>query len=590
MVNKLKRFLDGYIKSNSKFDKVNVFPLMCGVGKSTYLRYLISDAIRDRFGLIIITDRIDNLRKIATSEIDSDFNRFITDNSSKIAILSSDNIKDEWTELYKKPIVLMSTQRYFNLEIDSILQLTKNRNKIVFDEKPFILDFVKVDIKALNDIDTALKQGLNDTICQSDKAYLTDAYIAINTELQRILRENEKQNTGYKLERFLNPKELSFHGLQLEDYFIMFRKYKINLTKYDIKTTKIIEAISKLVSEGGIVASEKKVKKKSDENYDNYFYVVVNNSDKLTATNANVFVLDGTADISPEYTLDCFKIVDCSEFQRDLSKLNLNIIDINTSKNKLTHAGTNTDKYINQIVEYIHAEPERYNVLFTYQAIEQKFSEYFTTAHFGNIKGTNTFRNEQSIVQVGLSMLPHALYFLLAGEIAKFNQHNDLANIISDYDTVDNLMCKLILSDLEQNIFRGCIRNEANENTMNYMLFCNCEKLSTLTDRTSALNDMVDGQKLKRMIIDRYSKLGATIDFRNTPSEFRSLKADLRNTGKPTVKQKLHTFIDMLPKGTVFTKSEIMTNCGLTDRQYKYLRQSDELSKYSTDKQGIYRK
>lgn len=123
-------------------------------------------------GLIIITDRIDNLRKIATSEIDSDFNRFITDNSSKIAILSSDNIKDEWTELYKKPIVLMSTQRYFNLEIDSILQLTKNRNKIVFDEKPFILDFVKVDIKALNDIDTALKQGLNDTICQSDKGYI----------------------------------------------------------------------------------------------------------------------------------------------------------------------------------------------------------------------------------------------------------------------------------------------------------------------------------------------------------------------------------------------------------------------------------
>lgn len=204
---------------------------MCGVGKTTYLRYLISDAIREQFGLIIITDRLDNLNGITISEIDEEFNRFINDNLKKIAVLSSDNIKDEWNELYKKPIVLMSTQRYFNLDTDTIKELTKTRNKIVFDEKPFILECRKIDIKALNDIDTALKQGLNDTICQSDKESLTDTFKNINSELQTILRRNEQQNVGYKLERLLNPQELTFNKFELDNFFDTFSMYQSNLIK-----------------------------------------------------------------------------------------------------------------------------------------------------------------------------------------------------------------------------------------------------------------------------------------------------------------------------------------------------------------------
>lgn len=563
---------------------------MCGVGKTTYLRYLISDAIREQFGLIIITDRLDNLNGITISEIDEEFNRFINDNLKKIAVLSSDNIKDEWNELYKKPIVLMSTQRYFNLDTDTIKELTKTRNKIVFDEKPFILECRKIDIKALNDIDTALKQGLNDTICQSDKESLTDTFKNINSELQTILRRNEQQNVGNKLERLLNPQELTFNKFELDNFFDTFSMYQSNLIKYDLKTVKAVETLKKLVNNGGIVVSEKKVRKKSDERYDNYFYVVVNNSDKLTTANANVSVLDGTADISPEYTLNCFNVVNCSEFQRDISKLNLNIIDLNTSKTKLTTTGIKTDKYIDKIIEYIKSEPEHYNCLFTYQAIEDKFKDYFTTAHFGKIKGTNAFRSEQNIAQVGLSVLPHSLYFLLAGEIVKYNRHKDLTNIVCDYATVNNLMCRFILADLEQNIFRGCIRNESNKEMMNYLLFCNYENLSTLTDKTSKLKDIVDSKKLKKMILGRYSKLGATINLKETPIEFRNLKSDVRNTNKPTVKQKLHKYIDTLPSGRVFTKPDIIANCKLTERQYKYLRQSNELRRFSTEKQGIYRK
>lgn len=591
MNNKLKIFLDGYIKSNAKYDRVNVFPLMCGVGKTTYLRYLISDAIREQFGLIVITDRLDNLNRIITSEIDEEFNEFIKDNSNKVTMLRSDNIKDEWNELYKKPIVLMSTQRYFNLDIDAIRQLTNNRNKIVFDEKPFILECRKIDIKTLNDIDTALKQGLNDTIYQSDKEYLINTFKTINFKLQTLLQENEQQNVDYKLERLFNPQEFIFDKLELVKFFDAFSMYQSDLIKYDSKTVKAVEALQTLINEGGIVISEKKIKKKSHERYDNYFYVVVNNSDKLTTANANVFVLDGTADISPEYTLNCFNVVNCSGFQRGLSKLNLNIIDLNTSKTKLTTTGIKTDKYIDKIIEYIKSEPEHYDCLFTYQAIEDKFKNYFTTAHFGKIKGTNAFRGKQNITQVGLSVLPHSLYFLLAGAINRYNCHNDLTNIVYDYDTVDNIMCRFILADLEQNIFRGCIRNETNKEMMNYLLFCNYENLSTLTDRTSKLKDIVDGKKLKKMIFDRYSKLGATIIFKKTPIEFKLLKAKERKQDTNT--KKILEWCNSKPSGYIFKISELKQDLNIKDKTLDKLREKDSIIKdmfnnMSNNRKGYY--
>lgn len=570
MNTKLKRFLDGYIKSNSKFDLANVFPLMCGVGKTTYLRYLISDALHERFGLIIITDRLDNLNSITTSNVDDGFNRLVHDNADKIAMLSSDNIKAELPSLHKKPIVLMSTQRYFNLDIDTIKGLTKTRTKIVFDEKPLVLECRKIDIKALNDIDTALKQGLNNTVSQCDKNYLTDAFADINFKLQSILKENETKNTGYKLERVIQSEELLFDETEFDKFFTAVGSYKSNIANCDLRAVKTIVAIKKLLSEGGIVVSEKKLKKKSDKNYDNYFLVVVNNAEKLTAVGANVFVLDGTGDISPEYSLDCFNVVDCSGFQRDLSKLNLRIVELNTSKTKLTTAGAKTDKYISRIMDYIRAEPERYNVLFTYKVIEDKFAKYFTTEHFGNIKGTNAFRTEQNIAQVGISVLPHSVYFLIAGEIVKYNHHNDLTNIVSDYNTVDEVMCRFIMADLEQNIFRGCIRDEANQATMNYMLFCNYDYLSTLTDRHSMLQQVVDGKKLKRMIYNRYSRLDAKINFIEMPMEFKLFKLEERQQDTNT--RRVLDWLSTQGKGYTFEIEDMLNNLSLSQKQFQKIK------------------
>lgn len=66
----LKIFLDHHLNQSTN-DRVAVFPIRCGIGKSKYVNYLISDYIRNRIsdtihnnsdGLIIVTDSIDRMK------------------------------------------------------------------------------------------------------------------------------------------------------------------------------------------------------------------------------------------------------------------------------------------------------------------------------------------------------------------------------------------------------------------------------------------------------------------------------------------------------------------------------------------------
>ena len=54
----LKTFLDHHLIQSTN-GRVAVFPIRCGIGKSTYIKYAIADAIRaGDHGLIIVTDSL----------------------------------------------------------------------------------------------------------------------------------------------------------------------------------------------------------------------------------------------------------------------------------------------------------------------------------------------------------------------------------------------------------------------------------------------------------------------------------------------------------------------------------------------------
>ncbi|MBE7055839.1 MAG: hypothetical protein E7388_00150 [Ruminococcaceae bacterium] len=581
----LKNFLDTYLEKEVDTTKISVFPLPCGIGKSEYIKYTIAETLQNGKGLIVVTDQIDRLKNYTVAQ-DEELTEYINKNKKFIAILTSETIKEELKDIHSKPVVLMSTQRYFSLTKDEIINYTSNhwvkRNKIIFDEKPYILDARRVTINSLNKIDTALKQALDDTIDQKNKVKLIECWKVISEKLQTALDVNEEQNSGYKREGYFN-----FNDLKTEDdiyiFLKLYPKYKRQLNKYNLDVVKDIEAVIQLFNEGVITSQKVKVKKSGKE-YNKYFTVIVNHVNKLFEINAKIYVLDGTADISPEYQLKCFELINCDNFQRDLSNLTINIIDVNTSKERLTKLGAKSDSLITTIIDYVKSLPQNIDTVFTYKDISQKFENNFKNVNwFGNIKGSNQYRGVKHICQVGLHRYSELIYMLYANAINQFNDSDKTFNQrIYDMETIDNIRCNLIITDIEQNLFRCKIRNNDNREQCTYTLIC------TVKEK----NELFEGyQPIINMIKSRYEKLGAIVNVVDTPAQFRLFK--IKERKQDTSAKKIIRWLDAKEKGYVFKIADMLKDLKINHKQFDKIKRNnvsimDLFNSIKTEKRGYY--
>lgn len=576
MNEKLKLFLDSHLKTDT--NTVSVFPLACGVGKTEYIRYLIADALNNNYGLIIVTDEVERLNNYTNSS-DEQLSDYINRNINRVSILTSDSIASEAQTMHKKPIILMCTQRYFDLSIDEIRHLTTTRKKVIFDEKPYIFVTSKITIETLNDIDTALNEGLDDTVNQNDKAMLIVNWKDISSGLQKALKDNEDHNLDYKKEDYFTYSDYVKEHTS-ESFFECIKKYRSQLKKYKSDVLKTIDAVKQLTTEG-IITSQKTKFVGSGNAYNNYFTVLITNVHKLTDIGASVFILDGTSDISPDYDLNCFKLIDCNEFKPDLHRLTINVVNLNTSKDKLTQSKEKADPLIKTIIEYIKSQPEHIDTVFTYKNISDKFMKDFKYVNwFGNIKGSNQYREETNICQVGLNRYPDLVYMLYVNSIGQINDEElCLINRIYGKETIDSIRCRMILADIEQNLYRCKIRNRDNSKKCTYTLICNVEEHNKLFDLYSPL---------LQMIKTRYEPLGATINYIETPVQFIRLKSNERKTKNKTTVQKFEEWYGRQPKDRTFKRADLISECNLTASQFKDLKRTNILNNLSTDKQGLY--
>lgn len=586
----LKRLLDRYMSEDTDTNRVTVFPLPCGTGKSEYITYLLADALQNNYGLIVVTDEIDRLNDYVTNEQTEQLTKYIKRNINRISILSSTNILDEIKTLSTKPIILMTTQRYFNLTTDEILNLTSGqkfkRSKILFDEKIYLIESIKLTIKTLDEISTTLKEALDNTVNQEEKQWLISQYDSFNAMIQQKLIENEKQNndtTNFKREVYFNSGGSTI-GDDDSRFNALVYKYKRQLDKYNPDTVKNIEAINKLLFDGAMTSQKIKSKKSnSSQEYKNYFTVVINNADKLVNIGAKVFVLDGTADISPEYKLKCINMVDCTEFQRDLSNLTINIVNVNTSKDRLTRKGDKTEILIQAIIDYIKSLPLNIDTVFTYKAIEDKFKKAFKNVnHFGNIKGSNQYREVKNICQVGLNRWSELVYMLYANEINQYNRpDNSFNHRIYNKETIDTIRCSLLLADFEQNLYRCKIRNSNNTEPCTYTLICNVSERNGIYENY---------QPLVNMIKSRYEPSGATINIIETPLEFKLMKAKERNQDTNT--QKILYWLASQSKDYVFKIDTMLSFLNLNQKQFQKIKSKNpaikELFKKMQISRGVY--
>lgn len=310
----LINFINQQITAATDPSKVYVFPLMCGLGKSSYIRYAIADALSTGQGLIVCTDTIDGLHRLSgnmdsENEEEDELIHYINQNLDNIALLYSNTVAAERPNLYgrkAKPVILMTTQRYFNLTPTEIKTLTSGalpRRKIIFDEKPYLSERRSIGMKELNDIATALLDGIDDTANQNDKDWLIDEWNVVKSSIRSSFVDCENANTD--IERRSWHERAEQMTSDDDRFFKVIDRYKKGIDRKNINARKNILATYQMYIEGATFVSKKKLSSKAKERqYENYFTVTIDNTEKLQNIGAQVFVFDGTADVSPDYDLD----------------------------------------------------------------------------------------------------------------------------------------------------------------------------------------------------------------------------------------------------------------------------------------------
>lgn len=576
----LRDFLNKQLADTSQQNKVKVFPLNCGVGKSQFIKQFIADTINNKAdGAIIVTDsisRMDDYLNMTENELEN----YIYKIRKNVSILKNETIADELQKQYSKPILLMSTQRYFNLKREEIEAFTKykkgRRTRIIFDERPYFYETRQITIATFNDVDTALHMALDNTT--EGKEWLICQWENLRTHIQVIMKNYERQNNDYELcvFHYLPGDRLSEDD---EKFISLIEKYRLQLNRFDINTYNDILTIKEIIYNGANFISQKIKKNDDAAEYKNYFALVIDNVNKLLNLGAKVYVLDGTADIkTPNYDVYYADFVDCSKFKFNLKNLTINIVNVSTSKTRLCKKN---NPLIKTIRTYIDTLPYDDSVVFTYKAITKYFSDDYKTNHFGNIKGRNNYRNSTHFIQIGLNRYPDTLYFLEAGFLScnDMNYENrKMIRVVSKNKIID-VMNRNILTDIEQNLYRSKIRNYDNQDEVIYTLLFNTQEYSSLV----------------KIIQNRYQSYGATINIIDTPLCFQTDKIVNRKTKNETIAQKVIRYIESLEVGTIFKRADIISNCGLTVEQFKNIKKNNEVVKITlnlmkTSKQGIYEK
>lgn len=405
----------------------------------------------------------------------------------------------------------------------------------------------------------------------TNKDWLIAQWELLRAKFQDTIREYEKLNTKGKLElwHYQDNETISDND---EQFIRLINQYRLKLQKYDIESYKNILAIMQMVYEGATFTSCK-MSKSQGQKYENYFTVLIDNKNKMISSGAKVYVLDGTADVSPDYKVSYVNLINCSEFLLPLNKLIINCVNLSTSRIRFDKPDKN--KYIDCIAEYIKSLPAKTDAVFTYQKIESILKNHFSVVnHFGNIKGKNDYRNKTNIVQIGLNRYSDLAYQLQAGYNILEKYDGKKATIAAGKSKIDNVMYNTILADIEQNLYRTKIRNADNADMVTYTILFNTNQYKHLVD----------------LLKSRYGSYGATINVIDTPKEIKGFNLINRNSKNKTAFQKFTEWHKTQTVSRLMKSKDIRNEIDLTIDQFKDLIKKDIVKQaiVPADKKGYY--
>lgn len=587
----------------------------CGIGKSTFIQILIRACIYKKnglrenpIGLIIVTDSIKRLEdyvddnRFDNNEQDDGLKRFYLNNKENIAVMKAGlTFEEQFKSQLKKPVLLMSTQRYFMLGTKVLKSLHTFyhgkkrflRSKIIFDEPPYFTQIAEINIKTLNDIDTALKDGLDDTVTEKD--WITDEYTAFSNRLQSIIKKLESMRND-RINLFWKDNNTDCLTTNDDKFFDLLDKYKDKINRINPDAYFYMLNLKQLQTEGGFFASSKM---KAGQ-YSKNFYIMIDNREKFfLGDNVKSFVLDATCDINPVYDIDYVKQIDCHIFNVPLD-MTITNVNMTTSKNALCKTTAKSKGITSAISEYIFTKKEEYKseiLIATYSGIVNRFKKDFPmVAYFGNMKGLNSYREYTKMAHIGLNRYSQMVYFFMycASNREEYQKVKTMTinesivyfnEIFSDNEVLDDIMYHSILADFEQNIFRLAIRNLDNRESVHVWAFYNN-------------ND--NGNQffpLSIMMQLRYAPLGARFETEIAPQavKFNEIVSRKPPNGKrKTNAQKILEWWKQQPTGKEFEIKELLLEIGLNNKQFQKVKEKNNtilklFTNNMTDKRGHYR-
>ena len=257
---------------------ITVFPARCGLGKSTFLRILIKAWLMDNTnrGLIIVTDNLERLKEYRSL---NDENKHEDKDKHEvlfpIAYLDSENYAAEHKTQKQCPILLISTQRYFQMDsIEKFLTYTDGeteyrRDTIIFDEAPYFYDNGEIGIEQLDYLHTALNEGITDLADQTEKMWAIEQYSAFREWMISLLNnlEQQRNKTTYLYYqptrmRITNDAESDCRFLTLIEKSDVYSKYR--------RSKDIVKNILQFLCGGGFFTS---FKLSDNNNYKKSFLV-----------------------------------------------------------------------------------------------------------------------------------------------------------------------------------------------------------------------------------------------------------------------------------------------------------------------------
>lgn len=615
------------VTNNRDTNKVTVIPARCGIGKSIFIKTFMHSCIGDEYrrkhevphGLIVITDSIKRLEDLSNGEIESTkeyWGEAFVDWKDKvhykdflknvIVLHSGAPFNEQLIEQQNKPIILMSTQRYFMLtpNIRDLLFKFKHNNElyprdtVIFDERPLFSETISIDSFNFANVEAAFNEGLSEKVMH--KKFILDEFGKFKNKMLKIMEDKEKISNDENVTLYWKDDEIStitsndelLFSVVADNLNYLYKKYQY--ISRDLKCLKI------LVQNGAIFNS---VKSKNGDYMRSFNIIKYNREYFKPGGDVKFFVFDATADIDPSYSVDYVEVLD--NFKYDIPiKMKMINVDLSISKSSLRRTG-NIRAMSKALYEYIckQTEAEHINkdriLIATYRDLYYQFTNKMShVGYFGNLRGFNDYKDLSAMAHIGLNRFSHMAYFYIycgldeniQKELSEMSESESL-QYFKNYNNPRNELFKLteeieigcILTDLEQNIFRLSIRNYNNTKKATVWTFYNRESI--------LLN------KLSFMIADRYKKIGVEFEYKETPDEFKLLKIKTRkssNNQTNTHPQIVIAWLEKQPTGRVFKVKELLSETGLSNKQFQKVKENNEVvgrmfEKIKTSKKGEYK-